>query len=137
MTFKITEEYTIREVQQEFQKHFPYLKIEFYKHLTPLKEGSTTREYYDNSLKLGELTGENKKGTIQINEQMKVSELEQLFYSLFGVTAQVYRRSGNIWLQTTTTDNWTLAEQNNHARQRMEPLPETNEEELPDYREQE
>jgi hypothetical protein len=26
--------------------------------------------------------------------------------------AQVYRKSGKIWLETTVTDSWTLEEQN-------------------------
>ncbi len=43
---------------------------------------------------------------------MSVSELEQLFLTKYGLNAQVFRRSGNLWLQTSATDHWTLAEQN-------------------------
>jgi hypothetical protein len=43
---------------------------------------------------------------------MTVAELERLFVENFGLNAQVFRRSGTLWLQTSATDNWTLAEQN-------------------------
>ncbi|MBK6949217.1 MAG: hypothetical protein IPH16_15200 [Haliscomenobacter sp.] len=43
---------------------------------------------------------------------MTVREFEQAFYDTYGLNVQVFRRSGNIWIQTTATDSWTLAEQN-------------------------
>ena len=58
-----------------------------------------------------------KDGDIQINEEMKVIELEKLFKDKFKLAVQVFRKSGNLWLETTMTDNWTLAQQNNHGRE--------------------
>ena len=43
---------------------------------------------------------------------MKVAELENAFAKSFGFAVQVFRKSGNVWLQTTATDDWTLEEQN-------------------------
>ncbi len=43
---------------------------------------------------------------------MKVRTLENVFYETYGLKVQVFRLSGNIWLQTTSTDEWTLHEQN-------------------------
>jgi hypothetical protein len=43
---------------------------------------------------------------------MTVSELEKSFTEIYGLYTQVFRKSGNIWLVTTITDNWTLNEQN-------------------------
>ncbi|MDE3144966.1 MAG: hypothetical protein KGL19_12475, partial [Bacteroidota bacterium] len=43
---------------------------------------------------------------------MTVSELEQKFNDIYGLSTQVFRKSGNIWLVTTVTDKWTLEEQN-------------------------
>lgn len=56
---------------------------------------------------------------------MKVSELESVFTETFGLSVQVFRKLGNVWLQTTTTDNWTLAEQNQKASEK-EGAPEEN-----------
>ena len=33
------------------------------------------------------------------------------------VQAQLFRRSGNLWLDTTITDLWTLQRQNEHVRE--------------------
>jgi hypothetical protein len=42
----------------------------------------------------------------------KVSDLEQNFRTLYMLEAQVMRRSGNNWLMTSETDNYTLEQQN-------------------------
>jgi hypothetical protein len=59
---------------------------------------------------------------------MKVGELEHAFNVKFGLSAQVFRKSGEIWLQTTTTDTWTLAKQNEVAMEKTD----ANEDPIPD-----
>ena len=54
---------------------------------------------------------------VEISEDMKVSDLEKLFKDNFKLAVQVFRKSGNLWLETTMTDNWTLLQQNNHVRE--------------------
>ena len=46
---------------------------------------------------------------------MTVNQLELLIFSKFGLAAQVFRKSGNVWLETSATDNWTLLQQNNEG----------------------
>lgn len=48
---------------------------------------------------------------IYFDPMMKVSELEALL-SKVGLPAQVFRRSGNVWIETSLTNDWTLAQQN-------------------------
>ena len=48
---------------------------------------------------------------------MKVEELERILKKDFGLRAQVFRKSGNLWLETTMTDGWTLAQQNYHGKE--------------------
>jgi len=38
----------------------------------------------------------------------------------FGLAAQVFRKSGRVWLETIRTDNWTLNDQNKHGRELSE-----------------
>jgi hypothetical protein len=64
-----------------------------------------------------------------------VSELEQQFQDIFEISAQVFRKNGDYWLQTTATDSWTLGEQNSRARESMGIV--ATEDEPGDYREQE
>jgi hypothetical protein len=46
---------------------------------------------------------------------MTVSNLEQKFRDVYGLSVQVFRRSGKAWLETTFTDGWTLEEQNSQG----------------------
>ena len=50
-----------------------------------------------------------------MNEQMAVNELEEQFVSKFGLSAQVFRKSGNVWLETSATDSWSLRQQNDEG----------------------
>ena len=43
---------------------------------------------------------------------MTVAEFEKRFQVEFGLNAQVFRKSGKVWLETTITDNLTLQSQN-------------------------
>jgi hypothetical protein len=60
---------------------------------------------------------------------MKVGELENLFAEKFGLYVQLFRKSGKVWLQTTTTDTWTLKEQSKLASEQVEsdnePMPDS------------
>jgi hypothetical protein len=46
-----------------------------------------------------------------------VVELECLFEDQFGLFVQVFRRSGNLWLETTVTDSWSLQKQNEQGKE--------------------
>jgi hypothetical protein len=60
--------------------------------------------------------GKDRKGYIaSIAQKKSVAELENAFEEYFGLSVQVYRKSGKMWLQSTITDDWTLKEQNEHG----------------------
>jgi hypothetical protein len=48
---------------------------------------------------------------------MSVKQLEKNFSEKCLLNVQVQRRSGNVWLETTITDNWSLEHQNDHGRE--------------------
>lgn len=102
----------IRDIQESFHKKFPFLKLEFYKGSHHEGESSPARERLNNELMIDEVRTIHSEGNLHIREEMSVAELERSFMQRFGLNAQVFRRSGNIWLQTSATDHWTLAEQN-------------------------
>lgn len=135
MILKITENTTAKELQEEFEKRFPYLKIELYSVAHKAGEGSSIKNQLPNNITLGEATGSSLKGIIEVNSLTKVSELEQQFQNIFGISAQVFRNNNSTWIQTTATDSWTLGEQNNHAREIAGEV--VSKEEPGDYREQE
>jgi|TARA_R110000737_G_scaffold348572_1_gene382744 hypothetical protein len=103
---------TISAIQQEFQKEYPNLKIEFYKELHSEGEGSMKDHIINGDLTIADITNTNSDKTITPTPEMTVNELENVFAEYFKLGAQVFRKSGIVWLQTTTSDDLTLAEQN-------------------------
>jgi len=91
---------------------FPGLKLEFYAKSHAEGEGSPVQERLDGNQRLSEVRTVHTEGDLAIDPEMSVSEFEQLFADRYGLNAQVFRRSGNLWMQTTSTDSWSLAQQN-------------------------
>jgi hypothetical protein len=112
MRITISDSRKIFKIQEEFNTAFPYLRLEFFS--KPHKSGAPSAKKY---LKRGDITvGEcrtiQESGTITITPATTVEELEQSFRKIFGLSVQVFRKSGKVWLETTVTDSWTLEEQN-------------------------
>lgn len=57
----------------------------------------------------------HNKGSLEIHPYTTVMDLEQEFQDSFGLSIQVFRKSGDVWIETTVTDDWTLAKQNEEA----------------------
>lgn len=108
---------SIKEIQDEFSEKFSLLKIEFYKSNHELGEGNSNDEKIDSSLLLKNVREIHKEGDLSINGHLKVATLENNFKNIFGVNVQVFRKSRGVWLQTITTDDWTLSEQQKEAEE--------------------
>lgn len=118
MLITIFEDRTISEVQQDFNEAYPFLKIEFFKNGTVRKDRYPAHLQYAHGLRLKEAWIKKKEeGFLDVSDTMTVSELENSFLDYFGLSVQVFRRSGNIWLETTITDSWTLKQQNDHGKE--------------------
>jgi hypothetical protein len=118
MYLEINGERLISDIQKDFGAVYPFLKIEFF------KNGKVRRDRYPvNRLIPGSQPLKNawhwKKdnGSLNITDGMTVTEFEIALMEQFGLSAQVFRRSGNLWLETTITDYWTLKQQNEHGRE--------------------
>ena len=111
---------SINEVQQDFNRHYPFLKIDFYKNNDGYSR-SLKRQHFLNSMPIVS-AGLLKNGDIELNDMMTVGQLEKIFRTEFGLSAQVSRKSGALWLETTMTDGWTLKQQNDHGKELSEPV---------------
>ncbi|PWT76791.1 MAG: hypothetical protein C5B59_05540 [Bacteroidetes bacterium] len=100
---------SIKYIQDIFQSEFPFLRIDFYS--APQKAKPRFKLTNPNTT-LGQLAENILPGVIQIDEKKKVGDLEAELKSRFGLNVQVLRKSGNSWLETTLTDDWTLEKQN-------------------------
>lgn len=112
MKIIINDRKKIHAIQEDFNKRFPYLKLEFFSKPHTVGGGSAKHLMKVPSKTLGECRTIHNSGTLTIIPQMIVADLEQNFSDVYGLSIQVFRKSGKVWLETTITDKWTLEEQN-------------------------
>lgn len=117
MKLLIDKSLTIADVRSAFRNKFPLLDIKFYKKKHENFSGSAKADEYSESFKLKDLHLKEDHGELSISGSDSVEKVESLFEELFGLHAQVFRKSGSLWLQTVSTDNWTLDEQMMHAKE--------------------
>jgi hypothetical protein len=132
MTINISEKLQLNDVQKEFNAFFPYLKIEFFKKSHGIDKPSPAQKMLTHSLAINEARTSKEEGYLELWPEMTVAELEQSFWTKYGLSVQVFRKSGNLWLETTMTDKWTLSQQNKHGLEISTPAPKTDETEI-DY----
>lgn len=117
MKIEINDRRKVYAIQEEFSQAFPYLKLEFFS--KPHKQGGASpKESITGSSKLiGDCRSIHESGFMTISPNMTVAEIEQHFGDVYGLSVQVFRKSGNSWLETTATDGWTLEKQNKEGEE--------------------
>jgi hypothetical protein len=116
MKITISDKRKVQSIQDDFADLFPFLKIEFFS--SPHKVGapSPKKLIRHPAATIGECRSKHNSGSITITPDMTVSELEQQFNDVYGLSVQVFRQSGKAWLETTVTDSWTLEKQNEQGK---------------------
>ncbi len=113
MKIRVSPEFTIAEVQHTFQQAFPYLKLVFFSKPHKAFKGSPAKYLIqDRNQKIGSIEHPPKEGVIYLEPEMPTWQVERLFESEFGLHVQVFRKSGNTWLETSVTDDLSLEQQN-------------------------
>jgi hypothetical protein len=119
MNMNINKNRTIAEIQTEFTKMFPFLKIEFF--TRPHEAGGTSWSKYmifNRTKTLGEIGKlKSDENTFEVTTSMSVNDFEQGLQNQFGLSTQVFRKSMGSWIATTESDTWTLAVQNEKGQQ--------------------
>lgn len=137
MEILIDDNTLISDIQKEFNSHFPFLKLEFFEFdINGKSVNSKDHLITDTKQPINKIRHIHLAGRISMNGHQKVSTFEQHFRENFGVNVQVFRKSGNAWLQTITTDSWTLAEQNAKGEEMKDAVAEATAENFEDYHEQ-
>ena len=117
MKLHISNSRLVADVKADFNKDFPYLKLEFIRSNGHRETAIYSKDRVTEDSDIGAIRTKQFEGEIEYNENSSVADFENKFYELFGLNVQIFRRSGNIWLETTMTDNWTLKMQNEHGRE--------------------
>jgi len=112
MKLVINDHRKIFAIQEDFNKLFPYLKLEFYSKPPGIGVGSSNKLVKRSSKTLGEYRIIYNKGKLTVTSQMTSSEIVENFRDIYGLTVKIFRKSGKAWLETTVTGKWTLEEQN-------------------------
>ena len=105
----------VKEIARQFNLYYPYLNIEFYK-MPHLKDHSSSEEVTESTFPSSPLTQFTQEFTINISSNKTIKELEKECASL-GLRGQIYRKSGNVWIETSFTNDWTLQHQNYEGEQ--------------------
>lgn len=105
----------VGDVKRQFSSQYPFLKIEFLV-FQRQGEGPAKQIVAGDSRKLSEIRSDMKEGALRVGDSTTVKELEDFFRNHL-LDVQVFRRSDNLWLETTMTDEWTLEKQNNHGKE--------------------
>jgi hypothetical protein len=124
MEIIIEKEKKLHEIQEAFQAMYPYLKLEFYNKEHASEEGSAKRNTLDTTLSIESVQHKTAEGSLAIQGKMRVADLENAFEEMYGLSVQVFRKSNNTWLQTTTSDHLTLNELNQKASEKHEVIKE-------------
>src|ERR1035437_8598908 len=107
-SIKITDSKKISSLQEEFHEMFPFLKLEFCHHKHNSTEGFYKKDIVNREITLKQCRKKPTDGAIVLKENMKVTDIGNLFQDVFGLSTQVFRKSGRSWIETTVTDDWTL-----------------------------
>ena len=117
MEILITDNKYIKEIQEEFQKRFPYLKIEFFRNVQKNGNPILKSQQISNKMSIGMVRDLHAEGTLNIDGSRRVEEIENDFQNKFGLSVEVFRKSGNMWIETTLTNHWSLLRQNFEGQQ--------------------
>ncbi len=115
MKIVIDDTFSIQEIQQKFSDKYPFLKIEFFSKEHLKNTGSKKELMISPDVLLKDCRSIHNQGSLEIFPSTTVMALEKEFQDSYGLFVQVFRKSGDVWIETTVTDDWTLAKQNEEA----------------------
>lgn len=112
MQLTIDNDSLIRDIQLQFNTQFPYLKLQFSLQALNTNGQRVKQLLLPAHTAIRSIVQRPMPFAIHIHGLMTVTELENAIENETGLYAQVFRSSGNLWLITTATDQWTLDKQN-------------------------
>ncbi len=120
----------IGEINSEFQKAFPFLKLCFFRSDRFIEGTSHPAIRPESSTVIGKQ--DERELIFSYSGKTKVKKLEEKFRKE-GLSMQVFRKSGRSWLVTTTSDEKTLGELNGIGEELSVIIPEEAETEADVY----
>jgi hypothetical protein len=101
-TIEINDDFmTLKSIKDQFNTKYPHLKIEFFE----------TKHVVRDTFIIKGIRKEGAMIPVSIHGNLKTCTLEKTFEQELGIFIQVYKKSNNVWIKTTATDDWTLSQQ--------------------------
>lgn len=116
MHIEINDTTSLGEIQDVFSDFYPYLKLEFYHKPHKKYEASSGITCIHPDSRVGDIKKAHTSGILEILPANIVADVEKEMYERFGLSAQVLRKTGEDWEQTTGMDDFTLKELNEFGR---------------------
>lgn len=105
--FVITSLLTPQQLNEHWQRHFPFLKLQIFDLLR------NRVDEFENDKTLNEISPqEDNLRWLAVYPDMSVKAFELGFYNKFGLSAEVLRKSGYTWDNTDYTKSWSIKKQN-------------------------
>ncbi len=121
-SFTILNTMTLKQLQDAFNDTFPYLKLEFFaeghRKGEPTAASQMIPEAWDRDIVISTIQPPNNVNPWPVEGRFRVATLERDLETVFGLHAQVFLKSGNVWLETTRSDDFTLDELNQRGAER-------------------
>lgn len=115
MFLYISDSKTVEDLQDRFNRCFPYLKIEFYREAdNHLKTCSKPNLIKPNTF-ISDISNKSYSGIIDIKSWDKTSKVKQQLKDTCGLNVQIFRMHGDEWIPTSYSDDLTLKQQSELA----------------------
>jgi hypothetical protein len=100
----------VKDLVRKFNEIYPYLRLEIF-----AKGEEISNAAHDCSL--SEITKKKLPVNFKLSPELKVSEVEELFWKSMGLQVSVLRKSGTTWLEASYSNYWSLDRQNTLGRE--------------------
>jgi hypothetical protein len=95
----------MKTIQRTFNKLYPNLKLEFL--------NASERTFRNTNIDTS--GSRSNQSFISLSGDRTIAQLQEDFKNKFNVFIRVMRKTGNMWIETNLTKDWTLEQQNNEA----------------------
>jgi len=106
----------VADIQERFREFYPNLKLAFYRNPHHKGECSPKEEVVSPETPIDKIRMVHNFGWLDVSSYRIADAVEHDFSHEYGLNVQILRRSGDLWLETTSTDTWTLEELNAAGR---------------------
>ncbi len=112
MKIYIDDSTKLSSIAEEFSRTYPFLMLRFFKDDSDFKHPYSKQIQVLDGITVGKCRGQKESGELSLFPEMSVADLENILADHFGLSAQILRKSGSVWLNASNTDFWSLEEQN-------------------------